>query len=356
LEKNLSSQLQHKTSLLNQQQIFQKAQTEAAAAEAELKGIEEKLARVQQLAIDILTLKQRKEALSHEPVEAWQKEKREMQDLLVLLSNHKELVRQEKLLKGQLKSVAEDETVLSNGIAELVGRISFLSKRASELDVLKEYEELLVTESSLEREVHQFTILSTERDKEYGFAELQLGELEQTLSDKKRITRKLHHYHDLEHWLSESFLKLAQTIERQLFVQIHHEFSEVFSNWFGLLMEEENLTVRLDENFTPVLEQNGYETEVANLSGGEKTAVALAYRLALNRVINDVMSTIKTRDILILDEPTDGFSSEQLDKMRDVLTLLKVKQLIMVSHESKMESLVQHIVRVHKEHHQSSLS
>jgi len=49
---------------------------------------------------------------------------------------------------------------------------------------------------------------------------------------------------------------------------------------------------------------------------------ALAYRLSLNQVINNLMSTIKTRDLLILDEPTDGFSGEQLDRMRDILGLI----------------------------------
>jgi len=54
----------------------------------------------------------------------------------------------------------------------------------------------------------------------------------------------------------------------------------------------------------------------------------LAYRLALNQVLNSLLSKIKTRDFVILDEPTDGFSDQQLDKMRDVLNELKVKQLI----------------------------
>ncbi len=62
--------------------------------------------------------------------------------------------------------------------------------------------------------------------------------------------------------------------------------------------------------------QQDYEIDYAYLSGGERTAVALAYRLALNQVINKLMSKIKTRDLVILDEPTDGFSTNQLDKIR----------------------------------------
>ena len=85
------------------------------------------------------------------------------------------------------------------------------------------------------------------------------------------------------------------------------------------------------------------------LSGGERTAVALAYRLALDQTINSVLSTVKTKDIVILDEPTDGFSEAQLDKMREVLLELAARQLIIVSHEQKMEGFVDHLIRIAKD-------
>ena len=85
-----------------------------------------------------------------------------------------------------------------------------------------------------------------------------------------------------------------------------------------MLADSETIKIKLDEEFTPIIEQNGYETEYTHLSGGEKTAAALSYRLALNQVINTLMSTINTKNILMLDEPTDGFSQEQLERMRNM--------------------------------------
>ena len=105
----------------------------------------------------------------------------------------------------------------------------------------------------------------------------------------------------------------------------------------------------MDDSFCPVIVQNGYEIGFNNLSGGEKTCAALAYRLSLNKVINDVISEIKTNDILILDEPTDGFSTEQLDKVRDLLESISLKQVIIVSHEAKVESFVENMLRIVKE-------
>ena len=109
------------------------------------------------------------------------------------------------------------------------------------------------------------------------------------------------------------------------------------------------INVRLDDEFSPVIEQDGFETSFESLSGGERTAVALAYRLSLNQVINSVLSKIKTKDMIILDEPTDGFSDQQLDKMRNVLEQLKVKQLIIVSHEQKIEGFVENVIKFRKE-------
>jgi len=115
------------------------------------------------------------------------------------------------------------------------------------------------------------------------------------------------------------------------------------------MLVSDSFNAKLSDDFTPIIEQQDYEIDYAYLSGGERTAVALAYRLALNQVINSLISKIKTKDIVILDEPTDGFSEQQLDKMRDVLQELNVKQLIMVSHEQKIEGFVENVIKFKKE-------
>ena len=161
---------------------------------------------------------------------------------------------------------------------------------------------------------------------------------------------------ELNHWLEEFFFNLTYTIEKQVMVNIHHTFNHLFQEWFSILIDDEQITSRLDDSFTPVIEQNGYEITFSGLSGGERTSASLAYRLSLNKVINEVIHEIKTKDLLILDEPTDGFSSEQLDKVREVLERLKLKQTIIVSHESKIESFVEKVIRVQKESQNSKVN
>ena len=61
---------------------------------------------------------------------------------------------------------------------------------------------------------------------------------------------------------------------------------ETYRNWFKILIDDNSKDSRLDEDFTPILEQDGYEQDFYNLSGGEKTSISLAYRLSLNTMMH----------------------------------------------------------------------
>ncbi|MCK5283413.1 MAG: SMC family ATPase [Nanoarchaeota archaeon] len=217
----------------------------------------------------------------------------------------------------------------------------------SEIDGLyekakKEYDALLDSERKTELEKNSLS-------KEIEGISTQLKALEEEIASKEKVKKELKRIVALQGWLSEKFINLVANMEKHVMLTVYHEFNELFQQWFNMLIEDENMNVRLDDTFSVVIEQNGYETYIDNLSGGEKTSVALAYRLALNKVINDVVSQIKTKDILILDEPTEGFSTNQLDRVRDVLDQLGIKQIIIVSHESKIESFVDTVIRVNKQ-------
>jgi len=178
-------------------------------------------------------------------------------------------------------------------------------------------------------------------------------ELEKEIGMKEKIKNKLMGLTELSEWIDVNMHNLVDNIEKKVMVMIYYDFNELFQKWFGILVENENLRINLDEEFTPLIEQNNHDIEYENLSGGEKTAAALAYRLSLNQVINNLVTEIKTKDLLILDEPTDGFSTEQLDRVKVVLDELNVKQVIVVSHEAKVESFVDNVISFDKKGHES---
>jgi exonuclease SbcC len=147
-------------------------------------------------------------------------------------------------------------------------------------------------------------------------------------------------------WVKELFVPSVSAIEKAVLAAINEQFDQLFQQWFSELMEAGDISVRIDEAFSPVVEQDGYEIDAASLSGGERTSLALAYRLALNTMVKRQSSS--EGGLLILDEPTDGFSSAQLLRLRDVLQETGCEQIIMVSHEKELESFVDDIYQVSK--------
>jgi DNA repair protein SbcC/Rad50 len=209
-------------------------------------------------------------------------------------------------------------------------------------------------ESTLSKE-KELTIISTKaktKSEELNKIKTVLNyEIDKKTKAKTRL-QKLSH---IQNWMEKLFLNLMTTMEQHVMMRVYNEFNEIFQNFFNILLETESIAVRLDEEFTPIIEQNGHEITYVDLSGGEKTSIALAYRLALNKVVNDIVDNIKTDELIILDEPTDGFSTSQLDRLRDVLDILKSKQSILVSHEQKLESFVDNVLKVEKRDHVSQV-
>lgn len=197
------------------------------------------------------------------------------------------------------------------------------------------------------REERIFDIKVAELKKEVEVFSRQIKELKDRVMKTEKVKEQFAYISELEDWINKKFIPVITNIEKNVMVTLKSEFSKLFSEWFAMLVSD-SFNVKLDDDFTPVIEQQDYEIDYAHLSGGERTAIALAYRLALNQVINSLMSKIKTRDFMILDEPTDGFSEQQLDKMRNVLEELNVKQMIIVSHEQKIEGFVDNVIRFKK--------
>jgi len=251
-----------------------------------------------------------------------------------------------------LTKIKSDAFVLdrtSNEIKELnikiqqtKDKIEIFSKSQEEFNkIKKDFKE--INEISRTKEL---TIAT--KTKELELLKIKLKELSEEIQKKEKIREQVNKLRTLQDWMQEKFITMINLTEKNVMAKLRNEFSKIFSEWFSALVSD-SLSVRLDEDFTPIITNQDYEIEYDFLSGGERTATALAYRLALNQVLNSILSQIKTKDILILDEPTDGFATEQIDKMRDIFEQLKAEQIILVSHEEKIEGFVDHVIKIQKD-------
>lgn len=281
--------------------------------------------------------------------------------------NHQNLKQQTQLKKLKEKHLQEQqqrknhlETKIKNQQQETENKKTQLALAQQESAALtntaKQYETAKKTFLEKQQKYHEHTITLTRQEERQTNISKQITEIQQTITAKKEQQQQCSLLKKKENWLTNHFTTILDKMERTVFARTWNELNTNYTQWFSTLLEDDMLTTRLDDTCTPIIQQNGHETTIDNLSGGEKTACALAYRLALNNAINNLMTTITTKDTIILDEPTDGFSTEQLDKLKDVLDTLNTKQIIIVSHEKKIEGFVDHIINISKKNHVSEIS
>ena len=274
--------------------------------------------------------------------EEFKKRKTEMELIKIRLENLNEKRDRIKEIEAEKQILKSDMEMIKKHIMQIEESI----KEYEKYDNIHSQRNIILTNAK--KEENNCLIKKTEINKEIQFSEIQIKEYEEKINKKENLKQQTERIRELEYLISEKFINLVLFTEKNVMINLKEEFSKLFSKWFSILVSE-TLTAKIDDDFSPVVEHQDYELDYSFLSGGERTAIALAYRLALNQVINSILSNIKTSNLVILDEPTDGFSSHQLDKMRDVLNQLKIDQLILVSHEQKMEGFVENIIRFRKD-------
>ena len=251
--------------------------------------------------------------------------------------------------KKRLSEIEKTNVLIQKDLELLDAHIKLLNNSVFELNKFdsifeatqKRFEDSLRQERNAEIKV-------AELRKEIEVFSRQIEELRERIKKTEETKKKIDYLIKIETWLSKDFTSLISKIEKNVMIKLKVEFSKLFAKWFSMLVSDV-FDVRLDDDFTPIIEHQDYEIDYSHLSGGERTAIALAYRLSLNQVVHSLLSKVKTRDLVILDEPTDGFSEQQLDKMRDIFRQMEVRQLIIVSHEQKIESFVENVIRFRKE-------
>jgi DNA repair protein SbcC/Rad50 len=239
---------------------------------------------------------------------------------------------------SQLKSELARTTSHAKSMKELSDQIESLE---SKLDQARQKEkdagiELKGARTELADSIRELERLSSE-----------VKEKQAALDEARRLSG----YQD---WLSSFFKPTVELIEKETLTQAAARFNEHFQRFFSSLVDDPDMVVRVKEDFSPLFEREGFEQDFEALSGGERTSMALAYRFALNSVVRESVST--QPELVILDEPTDGFSKEQVYKMRGLLEELDSRQIILVSHERELESMADHIFRVEKRNGSSVVS
>ncbi|MFW9938532.1 MAG: AAA family ATPase [Candidatus Thorarchaeota archaeon] len=283
------------------------------------------------------------------------KEKKELYEKLLETSK-----KQEKDLKQQLRDLAIKIEKLQKELKEILSAF-----RAPDIQSLRKLEkEVSDTVKSIEEKVDKLNSEKSELEKKISaeekvieFLEQEINQIKSNIALKKRLNQKLVYLTDIRNWLIQEFPTLLRDIEREIMVSSANDFNLYFKEWFNILIEEGNIEVEIrPDDFQPLINVNGHDSPFHDLSGGEKSAISLAYRLGLNKIINERYQEIKTKDLLILDEPTDGFSQQQVNRMQEIFNTLNTSQMIIISHERVLDSFVTDIFTFKKRNHQTQIA
>ncbi len=271
---------------------------------------------------EIQKLKSEIEVLETEMEKAEEKEKisSELKEKEVLLSSLKERLNQTLEERNALESEAQKISFDSNRFESLDKEIKELSSR--KLDLTSQV-------SSIKRELEMVNDEVKELEEEIKLKKERYKDLEKEGKNIKKLERLL----EVLTRMREDIRSIRDVVRKKFL----NDFRQSFLNNFEDIRTENEYVVDIKDDYEPVAYGNNVEVPIDHLSGGERTCVAIAYRLALAKIAAE-MSSIHPSELLILDEPTTGLDKEDIKQLPVILRNIKtIPQILIVTHEDVLK-------------------
>ncbi len=243
---------------------------------------------------------------------------------------HSDLERQLEDVEARVQKLVTEREQLSSTLSGLRPQ---LDRKLVDMDRLdEERRRLIARRSSLESQVSSLRDTLDQRTRD-----------SKELGDAKQKRKALS---GLQEYVAKVFVPTLEQVERDKLLRASRELSAKTKEYFALLMQDDDRAIRLEDDYSPVLQRriNGVWLDIPSPSGGERSAMALSFRLALSEVARSKQGI--QADFIMLDEPTDGFSEDQLAKFQSLIERLEIPQIILVTHHRSFESLGSSIVLV----------
>jgi len=283
-------------------------------------------------------------------------------------------------IKNRANAAFSNLQMLAPRIEEMKTRINDESQTLAELS--KEFEEKQRLENELRvqlqaarTEIGKFDMSELEDarvQREQAFRQYYLleSELRTKENRKKDLFRRLDEMKeriDQAQQKIERMEKITKVVEiiggirnayRSIQPKLRSEFVKILRNFVQQVLDNlmggqgPLINVLIDETYTPyVKSESGVEREVSNLSGGERTLLAFAYRLGLGQLIMQ-SRTGHGLSILLLDEPTESLGREDgsIDRLAEAISRFKaIEQIIAVTHSEAFAEKAEHVIRLEKQ-------
>jgi DNA repair protein SbcC/Rad50 len=262
---------------------------------------------------------------------------------------------------------------VKNRILEEENHLKRLSKELEEKNIL--HFNLIRQLETLQSEIQIFDLSDLEKartNREKAFKQYYVIEsnLRTKENRKEDLLRRIDHIKeriDATQQKIERIEKVSKTIQvlmairdayRSIQPKLRSEFVKVLRNFVQQVLdsliggEAQLLNVVVDETFTPyVRSESGLNREVSNLSGGERTLLAFAFRLGLGQLMMH-SRTGHGLSMLLLDEPTENLGTEDgsISRLAEAISRFKaIEQIIAVTHSEDFAEKAGHVIVLEKE-------
>ncbi|MCL5877300.1 MAG: SMC family ATPase [Candidatus Bathyarchaeota archaeon] len=264
--------------------------------------------------------------------------------------------------------IAEEEGNLKNLAAELEAQQRLEVAQQTELDAcVAEIAKFDLSELQAAKDRKDHAL------KQYYAVESDLRTKENRKTDLARRLDDTKDRINLAQEKLERMEKIRRTIEllsairdayRSIQPKLRSEFVKVLRNFVQQILDslvggETPMLNIIDDTYSPyVKSESGVTREVSNLSGGERTLLAFAYRLGLGQLIMQ-SRTGHGLSMLMLDEPTENLGSEDgsIERLAEAISRFKaIEQIIAVTHSEAFAAKGDHVIILEKEAGVSKIS
>jgi exonuclease SbcC len=284
-----------------------------------------------------------------------QKLKKISSDLKITREQMKEIQEEEKKvieINSYINRLEEINKVIDNYSEEVLNLKENLNKIKFNEEALNELENGFKLISD---EVNKLNYRFSEIKKELEIRKTQLSndknerdEIEKKIKKKEKLAESLDKKENLLKTLS-NLREDIRSIREYVRLKFINDFRSLFKTRFEELRNEVDYNIDIDSNYNVVITSGDEKMDARSLSGGEKTSVAIAYRLALSSLAS-ILGGVGKNEIIIMDEPTSGLDKEDINALTNAITkITDLKQIIIVTHEDTMKNIADNVIKLVKD-------
>jgi len=253
---------------------------------------------------------------------------------------------------GRIRETVREITKLRQELAYVHSQIEeFDALKIEEIQkkrdtIFREYASLKSRAQSIEAQKLEISKRIDDLKERLEIAESKISRLEKV---KKII--------ELIQEIRQSYRSIQPKLRGEFIFYLERTVQQILDELSGA--DRSTIQIKMDENYTPIVKgASGYQRSVSNLSGGERTLLAFAYRLGVAQLLMQWRTGHGLR-ILLLDEPTESLGREDgsIDRLAESLSRLKtIEQIIAVTHSEEFADKADHVIWLSKEDNRSVVS